>query len=438
MTLARRRVATAAAALAALLVAGCSAGSEAEPAEDPSVVRIGLISALSGPHRPLGEAANRGAKLALLEAGGSLVGSGPLDTVRGARVAGKTVQLFIEGSDGVSPDVAVNAARRLVEDRRVDVIVGPTAGDEGLAVKNYIASVPDVTLVNGTAPAQNMTLRDPAPNVFRFSPDGAQWTAGLGGYAAERYERIATVAEDYSYPYDQVGGFLTGFCGPGHDVVERVWIPRGTQDYAAYVTQIPKDVDAVFVALDDADAVQFIRQLDEFTDRPDLPIVAGSLTLGPELLDELGERLEGTVSAGPVAALPDNPEYAAYAGALEDAYPDAGPPGFADVLYYVAMKATLAALKEADGDVRGEQARFRTALAGLTLDTPQGPVRLDANRQVIANNYLFRVEDGRSEVLEEISAVTQTLGEDPVEYAAQAAFDRSNPVCGDDETATTR
>ncbi|MGE3285176.1 MAG: ABC transporter substrate-binding protein [Pseudonocardia sp.] len=416
-------------AAATVLLAGCGGSGQPPVPDDPDVIRIGLLSALSGPHAALGEAANRGAKLALLEAGGTLVGNGPLDAVRGARVAGKPVQLFVESSDPASPDVAVSAARRLVELRGADVIVGPMWGDEGLALKNYIAGVPDVTLVNGMSAVQNMTLRDPEPNVFRFSTDGAQWTAGLGEYAAARYDRIVTVAEDDAYPYDQVGGFLTEFCGPQRSVVKRLWIPRGTTDFAAYVDQVPADADAVFLALDGKDAVGFLRELDAHTDGANLPVLAGSLTLDAAALDELGDRLEDAVTAGPVAALPTARPYRDYAESMREHFPDAPAPGVADVLYYVAMKATLAAVEEADGDVTGEQRAFRAALSSLAMDTPQGPVRLDANRQVIANNYLLQVRDGKLALLREVPAVTQSLGRDPVEYAAQPAFDRSNPVC---------
>ena len=45
-------------------------------------------------------------------------------------------------------------------------------------------------------------MRDPAPNFYRFSADGAQWQAGLGSYAydVKKYRNIAVVADDYSYP----------------------------------------------------------------------------------------------------------------------------------------------------------------------------------------------------------------------------------------------
>ena len=77
-----------------------------------------------------------------------------------------------------------------------------------------------MTFVNGTSAAQDTTLRDPAPNFFRFSTDGAQWMAGLGDYAynTKGYKKVATVAEDYSFPYTQVFGFMAAFCKAGGHV----------------------------------------------------------------------------------------------------------------------------------------------------------------------------------------------------------------------------
>jgi branched-chain amino acid transport system substrate-binding protein len=440
-TTGRRCCAVLGAALAAVLTAACGAGSDAasRAPDDRSVIRIGLLSTHEGPFAPLGVAANQGAKLALLEAGGSLTGPGPLDIVTGVTIAGKPVELTIAGSNGVSPDIAVTAARRLVEETGVDVIVGPTSSDEGLAVKNYMASAPDVTLVSGTVGAQNITLRDPVPNVFRFSPDGAQATAGLGIYAYKELgaRRVLTVAQDYSLPYDQVGGFLTEFCAAGGTVAQRLWTPVGTTDFAAYIAPLAQDssIDSVYVALGGTDAVTFLNQFNDAV-RREVTIIAGNLTVDPAVLGQLDDGGEGIVSAGPVAAL-STPAYRQYAAARKQHYPESAPPGLADVLHYVAMKAVLRALAESGGDVSGDQAAFRRALAAASFDTPQGPVRLDANRQVIANNYLFAISDGEPTLLREVPAVTQTLGRDPAAYTAQAAFDRSNPRCGSERPRAT-
>ena len=134
----------------------------------------------------------------------------------GGMVAGMEIEL-ITGSSDASPQSAINATKKLVEQDGVRVMVGPLSGSEGLAVKDYAKTQPDVTFVNGTSAAQDTTLRDPAPNFFRFSTEGAQWMAGLGehAYNDKGYRTVAVLAEDYSFPYTQVFGFLEPFCRLG-------------------------------------------------------------------------------------------------------------------------------------------------------------------------------------------------------------------------------
>jgi branched-chain amino acid transport system substrate-binding protein len=112
-----------------------------------------VITILEGPFAVLGEDGVLGIEQAVAEAGGS--------------VAGRKIELVIESGDA-SPDAAVAAARKLVEQEKVDVVIGPLSGDEGIAVKDYAKSHPEVTFVNGTSAAADTTAIDPAPNFFRF------------------------------------------------------------------------------------------------------------------------------------------------------------------------------------------------------------------------------------------------------------------------------
>jgi branched-chain amino acid transport system substrate-binding protein len=392
--------------VAALVVAGCgssdsSSGSGGSGGEGGGLgggsssksaagtIKVGLLSTLEGPFATPGAAANMGAKLALLEYGGKLDGTGPRDGVSGAKVGNKSIQLVIESSDA-TPDVAVEAERRLVEQNKVDVSVGPLSGDEGIAIKNYAKQHPDTTFLNGTSGAQNTTLRDPASNFFRYTTDGTQWMAGLGKYTAKDlgYKKVVTFAEDYSFP---------------------------------------KDVDAVYVALGGSDALNFTKQFDQFTGKK-IPLIGGSITVDGNIIKGLGPRVEGTVSAGPVAVL-DTPEYKQYAAALKKNFPEAGPPGLFDIGYYIEMKSLLKGLDQVGGDVSGNQQKLRDALAKVSWTTPSGPVKLDQNRQAIGDNFLFKVTNGQSALLKTVSNVNQTLGFDREEYISKPPFDRANPSC---------
>ena len=87
------------------------------------------------------------------------------------------------------------------------------------------------------------------PNLFRFTPDGAQLMAGLGAYAYHElgWRRAATIADDQSFDYTQVAGFVAEFCSLG-GTVEQVWVPPSQQRSPAYYAQLPQDVDGYVAA----------------------------------------------------------------------------------------------------------------------------------------------------------------------------------------------
>lgn len=423
----------------ALVAAACGgSGSSAAPgnsaapgATDSSggdgPIRIGALSTLDGTFAGLGEPSMQGVKLALLEYGGKLDGPGVRDGVSGASVAGRPIELFIESSDATA-DVAVEKTKKLIEQDNVDIFVGPLSGDEGIAIKNYAKTKLDRTFINGLSASQDMTLRDPSPNVYRFGGDGAMWMAGLGKYAAETlgYKTVATVAEDYSYPYDQVGGFLKEFCAAGGKVAKRVWFPLGTKDLSTYVTQIPKDVDAVYFAMGGSDAINFVKSFDQFTGKA-VPLLGGTTAVDGTVLEGLAGRADGTVSAGPTPAL-DTPEYKDYAERLAAAYPGATP-NIVNIYYYTGTIAALKALEQVDGDLSNGQKAFQEALAKLEFTAPQGPVKLDQNRQAVITNYVTKIENGTVVKVADVGDVNATLGFPRDEYIAQPPFDRENPVC---------
>ena len=80
-------------------------------------------------------------------------------------------------------DTAIKETKRLMEQLGADILIGPLSGDESIAVANYAKQHPTKTFVDGSAGAQDTTLKVRAPNFFRFNGDGAMWNAGLGDLA---------------------------------------------------------------------------------------------------------------------------------------------------------------------------------------------------------------------------------------------------------------
>src|SRR5690606_694861 len=203
----------------ALMAAVALSAGLAGQAAAQQTLRIGALATLEGPFAVPGQDGMRGVELAVKE--------------RGGEIAGRKIEIIKASSNG-NPDTAVAAARKLVGQDKVELLIGPLSGSEGIAVKNYAKSQPHVTFVNGSSAAQETTMVDPAPNFFRFSTDGAQWQYGLGDYAFNQkgYKRVVSVAEDYSFPYSLLQGFMVEFCRAGGKVVDKHWVPLGTKDYS--------------------------------------------------------------------------------------------------------------------------------------------------------------------------------------------------------------
>src|SRR6476620_2322515 len=154
-------------------------------------IKIGVTATLEGTYTVLGEDGMRGYELAVQAHGG--------------KAGGKEIETIV-GSTDASPDSAVRAAKKLVEQDKVDVLISPLSGAEGIAMRDYAKTQPQITIINAASGALETTYVDPAPNFFRFNMDGAQWHAGLGDYIynVKKYKKIATIAEDYAFTYTQV------------------------------------------------------------------------------------------------------------------------------------------------------------------------------------------------------------------------------------------
>jgi branched-chain amino acid transport system substrate-binding protein len=356
---------------------------------------------------------------------------------RNYMAGGKKIKLVVGSSNG-QPDSAISAARKMVEQDKVAIFIGPLSGSEGVAIRDYAKTQQGVTFLNGSSGAQETTLKSPASNFFRFSTDGAQWQAGLGSYAYSKgYKRVVVVAEDYAFPYSQVQGFMAEYCKAGGKVVDKNWVPIGTKDFSSVIAKLPANVDAVYVALGGADAVNFLTQMDQAGISK--PLIGGSIAVDQTVLSYRGKKrdfLIGTPSAGPIA---DNLEDAAWKKFVADykatkfagAFPS--PSLFAHA-YYVNTKAALDALDAVKGDVSNNQAALRKTLSTMTLATPTGPVKLDANRSASANIYLTEVAknpDGTlyNKVVKVVPGVTQLLGMSKAEFDKMGLGSRTNPEC---------
>ena len=416
----RTRIVSTAALLAMLGTTFGPSTSASAAADSSGTIKMGLLATLTGPFAQLGADGMRGAMTAVDEFND--------------QAGGKKIDVVKESSDA-TPNVARDAARKLIEQDGVDFMVGPLSGDEGIAVRDYAKSVPAKTFLNGSSGAEDTTMFDPATNFFRWNTDGVQWMAGLGTYAHRdrHYNRVVTLGEDYSFPYSQVGGFTTEFCKVGGHVLSHLWVPLGTKDFSSVISSIPQNVDAVYVALGGSDSLNFLKQYVQFGGKAAL--IGGSITIDQSVLSTKGtlyEHVLGVSGAGPIADDDPSPAWKAFVDEYKK-QPGALPsPSLFAHSYYINTKAALLALNKVHGDLSNNQTAFKSALASLQWNSPTGPVHLDSKRQAVGDIYLTVVAKRADGVLVNklvrvTHQVNETLGIPMDTYMKRGKLGRNTP-----------
>jgi branched-chain amino acid transport system substrate-binding protein len=386
--------------VAMVCVVALASASASVGASKASAIKVGWISTCKGPFAPFYEATLLGATVALIDSGGKPAGKNPSLGVKGLVIGGHPVKQYFGCSDA-TPDVALAEARRLVEQVGVDILIAPLSGSEGIAIARYSKTQPKKTFLNGTSGAQDTTLKVRSPNFFRFHTDGAQWMAGMGDYAYNtlKMRTVVTIGDDYDFPYTQTAGFVAEFCAIGGKIPKRIWPPLGTKDYSSYIAQIPKSgIDGFYLTVGGTGTVAFVKEyLQSTSGNLSKKVIFGSVALDPIVVKELGSRVIGGVTGTDMSADSGNPLTKKYIREVVKYYPALGAGAAASPFsaeYWMNTYPVMLALKQVGGDLSGGQAKLRSALNSIGkagLNSPEGFVKLDQNRQAIGNNYLIQL-----------------------------------------------
>jgi branched-chain amino acid transport system substrate-binding protein len=406
----RRGALVLAVALVALAAAGCSSG------EQP--IRIGLLTDCRGLFASYEDEMLAGAELPLLQRGARLANGRPSGGVSGARTAGRDVELIRGCTEESEHTVLVEEARHLIEDEKVDAVVGAIGESDSLVFRDVARKYPDVIFVPAWSGAQELTLRHPAANVYRFDTDEAQDVAGLGSYAYRElgWRRAAVVADTTPVGWQEEAGFVAEFCALGGDVTARFTAPIDLGD--PKVERALRSADGVAALLYGGLVAppDFLPKLARMLGSPETRIVAGTYVLeDSNTLVPVARPLTGVVGVSSIPPPGSTPAMRRYRRAFSKAFPglpasDADTP--VSLAFHDAMEGLLRGLEASDGDLSDGRKRLREELARVRFELPSGPLRLDRNRQAVRDTYLKQIgrADGAFRLVRAVPAVEQTFG----------------------------
>lgn len=380
-------------------------------------IKIGFLAPVSGGAAQVGKDMVNGLSMYLEE--------------RGHTFAGRKVEVIVEDTQG-QPAMALTKLRKLVESDRVHVLAGGLFAHVGYALAPKVDEY-KVPMLYPVMAADDLTQRQPARWVVRNGWTSSQPSHPFGEYVAKTlgYKRVVTIAIDYAFGWEVVGGFQKTFEEAGGQVIQKLWPPLGTTDFAPFLSQIKRDADAVFALMVAQSSLRFPKQYEDAGLKAKLPLLGGGTTFDEFVLPSLGDEAIGGISPLMYSAALDTPvnkrfvkEYRAKYGKV---------PSYYSEVCYTAGRWIEEAAKAIGGDVENRE-KFLAALRKVEIpDAPRGPVKLDAHGNPIQNIYIRKVEkkDGElwNTVIHTYPAVSQFWTYKPEEFLKQPVYSRDFPPC---------
>jgi branched-chain amino acid transport system substrate-binding protein len=349
----------------------------------------------------------------------------------GKQVAGRKIEAIIEDTQG-DPAQALTKLRKLVESDNVHAVAGIFLANEGYALAPRVDEyrIPTVWAV---VSADDLTQRKPVKWAVRTGWTSSQPNHPFGEWVhkALGYKKIVTIAADYAFGWEQVGGFQRTFEEAGGQVIQKLWPPLGTTDFGPYLPQIKRDADAVFGVMVAAMALRFPKQYQDAGLKARLPLIGGGTTFDEFVLPSLGDEAIGAITPLIYSAAIDTPVNRRFVKEFRTKYGKV--PGYYAEASYTAARWIAEGAKAVGGNVDDKE-RFLAALKKVELaDAPRGPIKLDARGNPIQNIYVRKVErkDGElwNTVIHSFPGVSQFWKYKPEEFLKQPVYDRNNPAC---------
>lgn len=359
--------------LKGMLATGASVAALKAPAVHAQAApfKLGLLTVKTGPLAQGGIQMEQGVQTYLKE--------------KNNMMAGRKVEFFSADTGG-NPAGTKTKVQELIERDKVDVILGPLAAFELLAISDYFAQ--HKTPLMSLAAAEDVTQRRANPYFIRASATSAQPMHPMADYAAKelKLKRVACISEDFAFGHEQMGGFQQTFEAAGGKVVKKIWPPLVTPDYTPYVAQI-SDCDGVCQGFAGSNPLRFMKAYAGAGLK--YPVVAGEAGADDALLKSFGEEAIGLYSCTPYTLDLENDANKRFVDGMLKNF-DAVPGQYAALLY-LNCQVVDEGLKSLSGDSSDKEKLIKALRSVNLTETLRGPVKFDRFGNVVGDFYIRKL-----------------------------------------------
>jgi branched-chain amino acid transport system substrate-binding protein len=188
-------------------------------------IKIGVLASKTGALEAYGKQTLRGFELGLQYA-----------TDGKMEVDGRKIQYIVEDTE-TKPEVAVQKATKLLEEDKVDFLVGSSSSADTLAVLPLAEEYKKVMVVEPAA-ADSITGSEFNKYIFHSARNSSQDAVAGAAAIAKPGVKIATLAPDYSFGRDGVAAFKEAAQKLGAKIVKEEYADPKATDFTSNIQKI--------------------------------------------------------------------------------------------------------------------------------------------------------------------------------------------------------
>ena len=359
---------------AAATAAGVAAGPWVLRAHAQSgPVKIGVILPYTGVYAVLGESITQAMELVFARENWT--------------VAGRKIEMIKE-DDEMKPPVGIRKTEKLIDSDKVDILTGPVHSGILMGMRDKVHNSKTILIVSN-AGADAISRERCSRWIFRTSFSNWQPCQPMGGWVAKNVSKeVFQVAPNYQAGKDMMNAFKETFLPAGGKVVAEDYPKLGETDYAPYLTKIKQSgAKAVFAFFSGTDAVNFVKQYDQFGLKQSIKLTGAGFLTEPDVLPAQGGAALGIITGHFYTPLLDNPVNHRFVKDFRDKFFGKVPDGFACQGYDTA-EVIVRALKAVNGNTQDKD-KLVDAIAKMEFDSPRGRFRFDPKTHNVIQPYIY-------------------------------------------------
>ncbi|MDP2728322.1 MAG: ABC transporter substrate-binding protein, partial [Dehalococcoidia bacterium] len=241
------------------------------------------------------------------------------------------------------------------------------------------------------------------PYIYRVSFSTSLATPPMGAWAYKKgYRKAVVIAGDYPAGWQHIGGFARTFTEAGGEIIQEIYTPLGSPDFAPYITSINRGADVVYAFESGSDALSFVTQYAEYGLNRQIPLLGRALT-DEDVLQKEGDAALGIIMSTTFLPILDRPQMKTFVAAFGQKF---GRPvtQYAEAGYIGAM-ALEAALQSTKGNIEDVDS-FLKALSVVQVEGPSSPIKFDQYHNAVRNIYFIEAKKVEGKL---VNAAIETL-----------------------------